>query len=120
MRFEYLFSRTALEDIEIEAIGNCALECFTDRGEVYYIIVKTDLGMTQLYMQGPTIADMEVLPAKVEISYDRFSYSEARIIKAIRKFIANPAITQVMEIDVNEALDKCIEISIPERMKYTS
>lgn len=120
MRFEYLFSRTALEDIEIEAIGNCALECFTDKGEVYYLIVKTDLGITQFYTQGPTIPDIDMLPSKVNVSYSRFGYSESKIIKAIEKFLANPDITQVMEIDIDEALTKCSEINIAERMRYSS
>ncbi len=117
MRFEYLFSRTAMEDIDIEAIGNCALECFTDNGAVYYLIVKTDLGMTQLYTQGPTVPDIDMLPKKVSVSYQRFSYSECRITKAIEKFLANPDITQVMEIDIYEALDKCSEINIAEMMR---
>lgn len=120
MRFEYLFSRTAMEDIDIEAIGNCALECFTDNGAVYYLIVKTDLGITQLYTQGPTVPDIDMLPKKVNVSYQRFSYSECRIIKAIEKFLANPDITQVMEIDIYEALDKCSEINIAEMMKSSS
>lgn len=118
MRFEYLFSKTALEDIEIEAIGNCALECFTDNGEVYYLVVKTDLGITQLYTQGPTMLDIDMLLCKFNSNYSRFNYNEGRIIKSIEKFLANPDITQVMEIDVGEALTKCSEINIAERMRY--
>lgn len=120
MRFEYLFSRTALDNIEIETIGNCALECFTDKGEVYYLIIKTDLGMTKFYTQGPTFVDIDMLPSRVNINYSMFTYSESRIIKAIEKFLANPAITQVIEIDIDEALTKCSEVNIAGRMRYSS
>ena len=55
MNFDYFTVQTVMANIEIEDIGNCAIEANNDNGEFWYLIIRTTLGSTQIFEYGPTI-----------------------------------------------------------------
>lgn len=115
MNFEYARQSEYTADIEIEAIGNCALRG-TCLNEMYFIcIVRTRIGLTELFESGPYLAD-GTLATVCETNYHMIEYDERKIRKFIASFLQTPRkpnilnIYQVEEIPINEALDSCIDI----------
>lgn len=112
MEFEYFFQQTATGLLEIDDIGNCAIDLFNDRGEEKVLIIDTQLGMTRVLINGPFMPDMETLPKDVSCTYKQFPYSQGTINKIIRQclndYIFNT--TQAIEIDKEEALNKCVDL----------
>ena len=111
MIFEYLQRIVVDGQIDIENIGQCFLRAFNDFGEEFYLLIKTDLGITEVLEYGPCTPDLELLPPSYHVSYDRFDYSQTKIERIIEKFLNNPkrAITQVEEFsDLSELRDNLV------------
>ena len=110
MTFEYMMRTVVDASIEIDDPGNCALRANNDSGEEFYLIVKTELGWTEMLTFGPIIPDISQLPRSSSCNYSRIEYSEYKINSAIQKFLNNPysKITQVMVVDKEEA-KSCIK-----------
>jgi hypothetical protein len=108
MTFEYLVKIKKESSINIEDIGNCALDVFNDLGFEWVLLIKTVEGTTQIVEFGPTLADIDYPPAKVNYSYDRIDFSESKIINRIQKFLTDGYrnVTQAFEITQEEAKEK--------------
>jgi hypothetical protein len=104
--FEYMMSIKAEADITVEDIGNCCLSAYTDLGFLYLLIIKTDSGNTEIIEYGPILEDLDTLPANVEYLYEKFQFSESKISRRISRFLVRDRITQVFEIEIEEAKDK--------------
>ena len=112
MEFEYFYTKSVNGFIDIDDIGNCAIEAFDDLGQVYYLVIRTSYGSTRIMDYGPIIADCDTLPKSTHCTYKRIEYTDAKIKKAIDNFLNNPyaSITQAREIDIDEALNNCKSI----------
>ena len=73
MEFEYLHQIVVGDTIDIDDIGNCAINAFNDAGEEYYLVVKTVLGWTEIFEFGPIIRDVKELPQNVAIFLASYS-----------------------------------------------
>ena len=102
MTFEYQEVRTAMAQIEIEDIGNCCVVSKNQLGEEKYLLIKTDIGLTQIVTYGPIIPDIEQLPTFVSYTYQRFDFNEGKIIKIIQKFISDAT-----EVELSEPENVC-------------
>ena len=40
MEFNYYYDTIAMASIDVEDIGNCAIEAHTDLGEFYYLLIN--------------------------------------------------------------------------------
>ena len=112
MLFNYFYEKRVNADIEIEDIGNCAIQAYNDDGKSFFLIIKTDLGLSSICTYGPLIEELDLLPKVVNCKFERITYKESKLKEIIDKFLNNPynGITSAIEIDFNEALDKCIDI----------
>ena len=103
MQFEYLQQITAQESIDIDDIGNTAIQCWSNYGETKVLIIKTMDGITEIIEFGPVNTDINELPDKVIYNYQRFEFNQGKIIKIINKFINDEIVSQVQEIDFDTA-----------------
>lgn len=115
MNFEYARQSEYTNDIEIDTIGNCAIRGIC-MNEMYYIcIVRTSVGLTELFESGPYLPD-RTLSNVCETSYQKIEYDERKIRKFIASFLQTPRkpnilnIYQAEQIPIEEALDSCIDI----------
>lgn len=108
MNFEYLVKIKKESSINIEDIGNCALDVFNDLAFEWLLLIRTKEGVTEIVEFGPIIADLEYPPAKMSYTYDRISFAEGKIINRIQKFLNDGYrnVTQAFEIDQKEAKEK--------------
>lgn len=111
MNFEYFTVKTVMANIDIDDIGNCAIEANNDNGEFFYLIIRTTLGTTQIFEYGPT-CHSGVMEKSVMSSFKRIEFTESKVIKTIEGFLNNPYrnITQAQLMDIDEALEQCESI----------
>ena len=105
-RFNYAYESTSNSDIQIDDIGNVALEGINLQGQKFILYIKTILGFTYILEYGPYCND-ERLINFCKSQFQKIEYSEYKINKIIDKFINNPRymIYQVEEIEEQEARD---------------
>lgn len=115
MNFKYFRTADWNADIEINAIGNCAIKGIC-MNEMYYIcIIRTTLGVTELFETGPFTSNGE-LSNKCSLNYNKIEYDDRKIRKFISSFLQEPRkpldlnIYQAEEIPIDEALESCIDI----------
>jgi hypothetical protein len=106
MIFEYDQQPVFMQNIQIDDIGNVALRCSTEKGQEYYIVVKTYLGKTALLKFGPVYPDITCLTENMELTFKKFDYKECTIEREISKYIndGRASITKVEVIAEYEAL----------------
>jgi len=108
MNFEYLIKIKKEDSIDIENVGNCAIDVFNDMGFEWILLISTDEGITEILEYGPIVPDIEKLPNSVSYTYDRINYSQSKISTRIDKFLnaGYRMITQASEISKEEAKEK--------------
>lgn len=108
MNFEYLVKIKKESSINIDDIGNCALDVFNDLGFEWLLLIHTKEGLTQIVEFGPLLPDIEHPPTKVSYTYDRLDFAEGKIINRISKFLTDGyrGVTQAFEITQQEAKEK--------------
>lgn len=112
MEFEYFVTHSANGVLDIDDIGNCAIDIFNDDGLEMVMVIDTNLGATRVLTYGPFNPDLERLPNSVVCDLTQFPFSHTLINRTIRTFLNNWKFraTQAFEIDKNEALNKCRNI----------
>lgn len=108
MNFEYLVKIQKESSINVDDIGNCALDVYNDLGFEWVLLINTREGTTEIIEYGPIIPDLKVPPVKVLYTYDRMDFSEKKISHRISSFLNDGyrCVTQAFEISKNEAKDK--------------
>ena len=108
MNFDYLVKIQKESSINIDDIGNCALDVFNDLAFEWVLLVRTKEGTTEIVEFGPIVADLDYPPAKMNYTYDRIDFSESKIINRISKFLNDGYrnVTQAFEITQQEAKEK--------------
>ena len=102
MTFEYLQRVTVEGELVVDNIGDCVIEANNDFGELFYLIIRTELGWTEILEYGPCVPDLLLLHAEYQIKYNRFEFSEYKIQKRIDKFLndGKRSITQAKITDL--------------------
>lgn len=113
MKFDYDSTQVFSESIDIEDIGNCALELIDSLGNYYYLIIITKLGFSSILEQGPIIPDLPLLPKSMRCIITTCEFKRGRIIKIIETFLKNRnddknATKSVVEISIDDALNRCL------------
>lgn len=114
MTFNYMATKTYLDSIDIEDIGNVCLNAFNDRGEEYYLVISTKLGWTEIKEFGPCIVDFNKTENYFSLLYNKLEYNDSKIAKIIEKFINNEKreITQIFFIDKKDANERLNTLKI--------
>ena len=89
MQFDYKKTITLSESVEIEDIGEFAIECSDFDNLYYYMIVTTYLGYTHILTYGPIIPDIDKIPSGYNVYYKCITFKEESLIKEINKFITD-------------------------------
>lgn len=105
MTFDYLMRVTVDASLDIEDIGNCAVQAYDDKGQEFILIIRTVLGVTEVVQFGPVLPDIVALPSEVSYTYKRYTFQESKIIKDIKSFLngQRSPITQAFTVDFDIA-----------------
>lgn len=101
MTFEYMQRVVVEANLEVDNVGDCVLQANNDFGNEYYLLIKTELGFSEVLEYGPCMPDIQMLPLDYNISYSRFEYNQGKLERIIDKFLNNPkrVITQAKVTD---------------------
>lgn len=90
MEIEYFFESKATGSLNVEDVGNCAIEAFTDDGKKFYFISKTKYGFTRILTYGPI--DMARVTRMTTINYKlvQIEYRQSKLKAKISEFLLNP------------------------------
>ena len=112
MEFNYYYDTIAMASIDVEGIGNCAIEAHTDLGEFYYLLIRTNLGTSTIVTYGPIVPDIDLLPKVVNCRFERIEFKDTKLVTIINKFLTNPyyKIRSAIELDYEEAVKNCRDI----------
>jgi hypothetical protein len=112
MEFEYCYETIVTATIDVDDIGNFAIEATNNLGETYYLVVLTTLGTSRIFEYGPIVLDIDLLPKSCNCSFKRTEFKDTKIKKTIENFLNNPyhKILQAKVIDYKEALNNCKSI----------
>lgn len=104
MTFEYLQRVIVDAQLDVENIGECVIRGRNDLGEEYYLIIRTEMGWTEQLNYGPVTPEVDILPFNINLSYARFEFNHAKLMRAIDKFLNDPKklITQADVIEYEE------------------
>ena len=109
MTFEYLQRIIVDGQLDVDNIGDCVIQANTDLGEEYFLIIKTELGWTEILDYGPCVPDLDLLPLNYNIKYSRIEYNQSKLERVIDKFLNDPkrAITQA-KVTTLEDIYECL------------
>ena len=107
MTFDYMQRVVIDAQLEVEDIGNCIISARNDVAEEFYLLIKTELGWTEIIEYGPCLPDLEILPFYVSQTYQRIEFNQGKICSIIQKFLNNPKrlITQAEVTELDEIKD---------------
>ena len=99
--------------IDIENIGQFAIEANNDEGYYWYLIVSTLLGTVTIASAGPVVPDVALLPGGYACSFYTMEYKEPKLEKAINTWLNDKgkALTEARVVDIDVALDEFRDLS---------
>lgn len=108
---DYNYAQVAISNIEIDDISNICLRAINSSNYEWYLLITTDLGITQIKEFGPCLIDSALTLNNFTYRYNEMDYIEGKICNRLDKFIQDPkrAITEVEVIDLDEFKNKLNE-----------
>ena len=99
--------------IDIENIGQFAIEANNDEGYFWYLVVSTSLGTVTIASAGPCIPDVALLPGGYACSFYTMEYKENKLEKAINTWLNDrgKALTEARIVEIDKALDEFRDIA---------
>ena len=102
-QYSYMKQVSYLDSISIDDIGNCIIQANTDLGDVWYLVIRTVLGVSRIFCAGP-ISDGVNLTCSY--SFQQIDYDDSKIDKLISKFIGTHYdFTQISVVSFNDCQD---------------
>lgn len=109
MNFKYSYTHVETAELNIDDIGNCAIESCNADGEYFYLIIVTKEGYSHIIEYGPYNPDFISPPSYLNYSFRYFMYSMPRLKKIIDTYLNNSLyhLNSAKLITIEEALSKC-------------
>ena len=110
MTFDYLERVVVDGQLEVDDIGQCIIQANNDLAEEFYLIIKTELGWSEILEYGPCVPDLELLQYNYQIKYSRIEYNQGKLERTIDKFLNDPKrmITQAKLVALEDIHDNLI------------
>lgn len=106
MLFEFNQDLVFISNIDIDNIGEFAIEASNEEGMFWYFIVRTSLGTCSISSCGPVVPDIDLLPSGFRQTFDRIPFKEDKLCKTISMFLNDKSkkITKAIEISIEDAI----------------
>ena len=106
--FEFANEWVPTNSIDIPEIGNFYLEAIDEENLMYYyLMIKSSLGTASVMSYGPVVPDVQLLPDKYQVSFERLSFNDKKIAGLISEWLNDKSkgITAAYIIDQNKFFD---------------
>ena len=104
MTFDYMERVVVEGQLDVDNIGDCVIVGNNDIAEEWYLVIKTELGWSEIIESGPHVHDLELLHPNFQIKYSRIEYNSGKLERTIDKFLNDPKrlITQARVVELEE------------------
>ena len=113
MEVQFEFNQVLMPQsiVDLDDIGDFALECYNENFSTYfYIVAKTKDGFTTFFTWGPVIPDLKMPLDKYFFNINIMEYKEKKVISFINKFLnGGHGITEAKIIPLEEAIEQAID-----------
>lgn len=101
-----------LGELDIDNIGEFAIEANNDEGMFWYYVCRTLFGTTTIATSGPRIPDIELLPKSFYQQRYTMQFNEAKIIKDVSRYLNDytKKITTAKVIPIDEAVSQFVNL----------
>lgn len=108
VQFEFNQQLMPQNVIDVEELGQFAIEAWNDEGYYYYLIVRTLLGTASIASCGPVIPDVEMLPSGFNMSLDKVPYKEDKLTRTVTMWLNDRSkkLTNAKTIEISEAIEQ--------------
>lgn len=112
MEIKYKPEKQLTAVLDIDDIGNCAIEAYNDLNEYYYLLIKTVLGKSKVYSFGPIVEDGQA--DHFDLSFYTMDYNIKKLQKTVFAFLNNfkTNIEAAIVIDFEQALTKITSLDV--------
>jgi len=112
MTINYNGEATFLGQLDVDNIGEFAIEASNDEGMFWYYICRTLFGTTTIATSGPRVPDIEILPKTFNQARYTMQFNEAKIIKDVTKFLNDfkKQITKAEVISIPDAISQFVNL----------
>lgn len=104
MEFDYVATRNFEETLIVQSMGNCCIKAKNIKNELFYLRVKSIMGMVYILKILHVDPQLDYLLDKFEVSFKSFKYSEKAIKKEISLFLNSfdNGIVEACEVEEEE------------------
>lgn len=93
--------------IDLDSAGNVCIEAINEEdGLYYYLLIKTLLGITDIFEYGPVIPDIDKLFDNYKVAFTRQPYNETKLKYFLNKWLNDKSKKITAAYQVNEELFK--------------
>jgi hypothetical protein len=78
-KFGYSQETIFSKELDIDELGQVALEAKDSESMFYYLIIRTSLGQSSIVEYGPIVPDIAIIPDLTEIRFQRVDFNELKI-----------------------------------------
>ena len=98
--------------IDIEQVGQFAIEAHNEGGYYWYLIIRTSLGTTTVVSCGPKIPDVSLLPSGYTCSLNKMQFNEKKLEKLISMWLNDKmkALIEAKVIEIDDVIDQIVEL----------
>ena len=119
MNFPYMYVTNSFANLDVEEVGDCCIQIFTDDGMTGYLYIDSKDGQSKVLELTYLPTDLDLLPIlnKFNFNYSYFEYSFNKLCNIIRKFLVNSKITQALLIEKEQFFKTFEEWNLLELIK---
>ncbi len=112
MIINYNGEATFLGELDVDNIGEFAIEASNDDGMFWYYVARTLLGTTTIATSGPRIPDVELLPKTFNQERKTMAFNEIKIIKDVSQYLNDfkKKITRAELIPIDDAINQFVNL----------
>ena len=110
MIVQYNQQPTYMNELDVDNIGEFAVEATNDEGFNWYYVVRTTLGLTAISYCGPIIPDVAMLPKSFSEGRYQIPFNEGKILKDLGFFLNDKGkkITAAEVIEIDDAIEQFV------------
>ena len=95
-----------MQSLDVDNIGDCAIEAWNEEGMYYHIIIRTDCGMSTITTSGPVMPNVDLLPSGFKQDLYIMPYKEDKLMKTIANFLndGSKKIKEAKTMEIEDAI----------------
>lgn len=112
MQFEFNHQLLPQSILEVDEVGEFAIEANNDLGYYWYLVIRTILGTSIISTCGPVFPDIALLPSGFCMTLEKIPFKEEKLAKTINLFLNDrkKGLTEARIIDVEDGINQFREL----------